>query len=409
MADTYLTGIEIKKVRHLQDISIPLSAEKRKHLILTGKNGSGKTSVLEKLKENLEYIVSKEFQLESESKSMVEFWTKKFNQDGTSDQIKTEKENARKFLSIFQKRFLAWTDGVVAQCDYMILREKYRTGNFIIAYYNATRFSKVEVSNTIEHIELKDRYQIKDTPGTQLVKYMVGLKATQAFALQKKDMKRVEEIEDWFQRFEGILKKIFADPSLTLDFDIENFRFSIIQKNREPFDFNTLSSGYAAVFDIINDLIMRVEKKGDNTEGIVLIDEIETHLHLELQKEILPILVQLYPNIQFIVSTHSPFILSSIDNAVIFDLENKTLVSEGLANLPYEGIVEGYFETDRLSDELRSKFERYKTLVGKTQLSDAEYAEIMELEGALDEIPDFLALEIATEYQRLKLEFENRE
>ena len=89
------------------------------------------------------------------------------------------------------------------------------------------------------------------------------------------------------------------------------------------------------MFDIINDLIMRVEKKGDNTEGIVLIDEIETHLHLELQKEILSLLVQMYPKIQFIVSTHSPFILSSIDNAVIFDLENTTLVSDGLANLPY--------------------------------------------------------------------------
>lgn len=91
---------------------------------------------------------------------------------------------------------------------------------------------------------------------------MVNLKATQAFAAQKKDLKRVEEIENWFQRFEGILKEIFEDQSLTLDFNIEDFQFSIIQQNREPFDFNTLSSGYAAVFDIINDLIMRVEKKG---------------------------------------------------------------------------------------------------------------------------------------------------
>lgn len=74
-------------------------------------------------------------------------------------------------------------------------------------------------------------------------------------------------------------------------------------------------------------------RKADNTEGIVLIDEIETHLHLELQKEILPFLTKLYPNIQFIVSTHSPFILSSVDNAVVFDLENKTLVPNGLANL----------------------------------------------------------------------------
>lgn len=409
MADTFLTGIEIKKVRHLQNISIPLSTEQRKHLILTGKNGSGKTSVLEQLKANLEYFVSNNFELRAQIEKMIQYHKNRLCKEGASDEIKSEKEEAQKSLTYWQNKLLAWTDGVVAQCDYMTLREKYNNGQFIIAYYKATRFSKVEISNTIEHIELKDQYQIKDTPGTKLVKYMVGLKATQAFALQKKDMKRVKEIENWFQRFEGILKRIFEDPSLILDFDIENFRFSIIQKNREPFDFNTLSSGYAAVFDIINDLIMRVEKKGDNTEGIVLIDEIETHLHLELQKEILSLLVQMYPKIQFIVSTHSPFILSSIDNAVIFDLENKTLVSDGLANLPYEGIVEGYFETDRLSDELRNKFERYKSLVSKDQLSDTEYAEIMELEMALDEIPDYLALEFTTEYQRLKLEFENRE
>lgn len=409
MTDTFLTGIEIKKVRHLQNISIPLSTEQRKHLILTGKNGSGKTSVLEAMKENFEYLVSDQFQYHSQIESSIAICIEKSNQEGLSDKIKGSKESAQRNLSVYQNMLLAWTDGVVAQCDYMALRKKYKAGNFIIAYYNATRFSKVETSNTIEHIELKDQYQIKDTPGTKLVKYMVNLKATQAFAAQKKDLKRVEEIENWFQRFEGILKEIFEDQSLTLDFNIENFQFSIIQQNREPFDFNTLSSGYAAVFDIINDLIMRVEKKGDNTEGIVLIDEIETHLHLELQKEILPFLTKLYPNIQFIVSTHSPFILSSVDNAVVFDLENKTLVPNGLANLPYEGIVEGYFETDRLSDELRKKFERYKLLVEKRQLSDEEYAEIMELESALEEIPDYLALEFATEYKRLKLEFKNRE
>ena len=47
MEQTFLTDIKIEKVRHLENISIPLGTEKRKHLILTGKNGSGKTSVLE--------------------------------------------------------------------------------------------------------------------------------------------------------------------------------------------------------------------------------------------------------------------------------------------------------------------------------------------------------------------------
>ena len=46
LEQTFLTELRIEKVRHLQDITIPLSKTERKNLILTGKNGSGKTSVL---------------------------------------------------------------------------------------------------------------------------------------------------------------------------------------------------------------------------------------------------------------------------------------------------------------------------------------------------------------------------
>ena len=112
---------------------------------------------------------------------------------------------------------------------------------------------------------------------------------------------------------------------------------------REPFDFNTLSSGYAAL-DIVVDLIIRMEKQLNRSfdfsiSGIVLIDEIETHLHLELQKNVMKLLTTVFPNIQFIVSSHSPFILNSLDNVVIYDLEKKVFVEHGLADVPYSGIV----------------------------------------------------------------------
>ena len=213
--------------------------------------------------------------------------------------------------------------------------------------------------------------------------------------------------------YKNILKNIFEDENLELKFNDETFQFSICESGREPFDFNTMSSGYAAVFDIINDLIIRMEAQSGlrtqfDMEGIVLVDEIETHLHLQLQKKILPVLTKLFPNIQFVITTHSPFILSSLDNAVIYDLENNTLVKNGLKNLPYEGIVEGYFKADKLSEELREKYERYKALVSKDELSDKEYEEIDKLEYYLDEIPDYLAKELTAEYSRLKLEFSNR-
>ena len=42
----FITGIYIEKLRHLTDIDIPLNSEKKQHLLITGKNGSGKTSLL---------------------------------------------------------------------------------------------------------------------------------------------------------------------------------------------------------------------------------------------------------------------------------------------------------------------------------------------------------------------------
>ena len=53
--DIYITNIHINEVRHLRDVSIMLSYPKRMHLIITGKNGSGKTSLLEAMRDNISY------------------------------------------------------------------------------------------------------------------------------------------------------------------------------------------------------------------------------------------------------------------------------------------------------------------------------------------------------------------
>ena len=414
MEQTFLTDIEIKKVRHLEDISIPLDKNKRKHLILTGKNGSGKTSVLEELVQHFNYILSDQFDSYDEMREDQRFYIDRIEQaEKISDLEKRRKsiQEAKKMLEWIEDKMKNWLEGVVSNfTSYMVLREKYQKGNFIFAYYKAEREFQVEEYKNIEKIEFQDKYSIAENPGTKFTKYLVDVKATQAFT---KNKEKAEKIDKWFQAFEDILRRIFNDKNLQLKFDDETFQFSICETDRDPFDFNTMSSGYSAVFDIINDLIIRMEAKSGlrtefDMEGVVLVDEIETHLHLELQKEILPILTKLFPNIQFVITTHSPFILSSVDNAVIYDLENKTLVKSGLKNLPYEGIVEGYFKADILSEELREKFEKYKDLVSKDELSDEEYEEIDKLEFYLDEIPDYLAKELTSEYSRLKLEFSNR-
>ena len=414
MEQTFLTDIEIRKVRHLENISIPLDKNERKHLILTGKNGSGKTSVLEAVVKYIQSFLGEHGTPLDHVKMMYEHSLNEINKINLlEDSEKNRKKlfDAKNTLVFWERELKSLDSGVVLKnTSNTMLKEKYQNGNFIFAYYKADREFQVEEYKNIEKIEFQDKYSIAENPGIKFTKYLVDLKATQAFT---KDREKSEKIDKWFQGFEDILKKIFEDKNLQLKFDDETFQFSICETDREPFDFNTMSSGYAAVFDIINGLIIRMEAQSGlrtefDMEGIVLVDEIETHLHLELQKEILPILTKIFPNIQFIITTHSPFILSSLDNAVIYDLENKTLVENGLRNLPYEGIVEGYFKVDTLSEELREKFERYKELVFKEELSDKEYEEIDKLEFYLDEIPDYLAKELTSEYSRLKLEFSNR-
>lgn len=407
MERPFISGIRINHVRHLRGIEIPLSGKDNepRHLIITGKNGSGKTSLLDALSKYIDSIAT--------SKNLISFKKNLKNDEillssNLSESKKTETTNRIEYWKNHISQIGNGLELSISPSEDAIFNA-YQNGNFIIAYYKAYRQFIPELSKQIETVELKDNYTVNEEPRNKFVKYLVALKTTEAFARNKNNIEKADSIKHWFTNFESILKKIFDDESLKLEFNEDTFSFSIIEKGREPFDFTTLASGFSAVLDIIVDIIMRMEKKTERSfnfdiPGIVLIDEIETHLHLKLQKEILPLLTLQFPNVQFIVSTHSPFILNSLENVIIYDLENRSLVDEpnGLSDVPYSGIVEGYFQSDEMSEDLQEKFNRYKELAKKEQLIDSDLDEISKLELYLDEIPDFLALDITLEYKTIK-------
>ena len=90
-----------------------------------------------------------------------------------------------------------------------------------------------------------------------------------------------------------------------------------------------LSDGYRNVIKIILDIAARMcilnpylkEKALQETPGIVLIDEIDLSLHPTWQKRIIGILKQLFPKIQFICATHSPFIIQSLEEGELITLD----------------------------------------------------------------------------------------
>lgn len=409
MESIYITHILIESLRHLNDINIPLPNDTKKHLIITGKNGCGKTSLLEAISKYINSAVTdKDFNNYPIDLENNMHWLDK---EKDSQKINSNEEAIKYFIQKINETRHGLN--ISFNLEVPAIYKHFQSGQFILAYYSANRMFKAEEVVNVEKISFNDYYSITEKPSLKFVKYLVDLKVTQALALAKKNTEKADQIEKWFNSFEQLLKTIFEDETLTLVFDEDTFKFSIAMANRKRFDFNTLSSGYAAILDIVVDIIMRMEKYANkkfeyNMPGIVLIDEIETHLHLAMQKNVMSILTTLFPNIQFIVSTHSPFILNSIDEVVIYDLENHTLVKNGLTDIPYNGIVEGYFAVNSLSKELKEKFEKYKQLVQKEHLEIEDFAEIARLQVYLEEIPDYLALDISTEYQALKLAFERR-
>lgn len=357
----YITEIWIEKLLHLSDIRIRLNPEKRTHLLLTGKNGSGKTSVLRAVGESLRMINNAVMKLQV---------------------IFNEKED---------------------------IESLYSNGRFITAFYSTDRKTAITRPQGVEEVILDQSYSVDADPGKVLLKYLVHLKTQQAYARNEEDLVTVQMLDQWFERFVRALRVLFDDDSLELKYDYKSYDFQIIEKGRQPFGFDQLSDGYSAAVRIVADLILRMEQnwlqQGNlssyDVEGIVLIDELETHLHISLQRKILPFLTEFFPGIQFIVSTHSPYILNSIGDCVIYDLENHIRM-EDLSGYSAEGIVEGYFDQDSYSERLLQKVKRYEVLVNMDHPTEMERAERADLQVELRQIPGDLAREAKSAFEEIQ-------
>lgn len=125
-----------------------------------------------------------------------------------------------------------------------------------------------------------------------------------------------------------------------------------------------LSSGELAVLCCFGELLRQADELHSNTnlediQGIVLIDEVDKHLHIKLQKEVLPKLFNLFPNVQFIVSSHSPFLNMGLadeasERTRIFDLDNNGIACEPTNNKLYQEVYEMMInENQRFADKCK--------------------------------------------------------
>lgn len=119
------------------------------------------------------------------------------------------------------------------------------------------------------------------------------------------------------------------------------------------------------------------------TEGLLLIDEAETHLHPKWQKTFISNILSIFPNLQIILTTHSPFIVSSVKNARVYvcksqgdhcTIEDET---EQYANMPVEEILlsPAFGETSPFSKEVEDLMKERKKAIKEGNLAKRKESE----------------------------------
>lgn len=270
----YIKKIHINNLFHLRNIDIPIANEKAPHLIITGKNGSGKTVLLNAIADFLDSI-----------------------KNDTTLGIR----NLGEKLDIFiEHQHIEITEINLDILNATELIYSYQNGDFIMAFYEAARKVKMDEPRNPTKPVLANHAPIRKTSTNQFLNFLSDLKIQEALARNENQINDADEINKWFVDFTGILHQIFQDNDLCLKFNYKDYSFHILSHGKK-FKFTELSDGYAAILDIVVDLILKMQSKNSLTraykkKGIVLIDEVETHLHLEMQKMIMPILTKVFPN-----------------------------------------------------------------------------------------------------------------
>lgn len=152
-------------------------------------------------------------------------------------------------------------------------------------------------------------------------------------------------------------------------------RFSILRK-KDGIELvptlDALSTGQLALFNMFATIIryadtddINLSHRLKNIKGIVVIDEIELHLHTKLQRETLPKLIALFPNIQFIITSHAPLFLLGMkeqfgsDGFDIIDMPSGNKISiEQFSE--FENAYQYFTETERYQKEIKQAIDTKK-------------------------------------------------
>lgn len=345
-----IKSIHLKKVGVFENETIefkPCPAKNKAEIhIFTGTNGSGKSTILQALafteyfRRRQEYLPANTFNERYRNNAFGKTFRKKLNTEllvsyeylnGNLDFGITKDEF---FAPEVKKKYIRHT-GIATDDDVERYNDKYLNSlmtDFAFAY-SGYRFVDHEENINIapkKNLDiLKKSLQFqkeKDDHDISLNQWLANKISQRNSAAYEGDKKNEKKYGHNIEIIKSICEEIIGYP-IDFKFKHEELKVTVVQDEKE-LDFDLLPDGLRSILSWLGDLVMRMDQlvwKDDlpilERSFLLLLDEIEVHLHPYWQMRVLPVIQSRFPNAQIFISTHSPFVVNSVDDAWVYNLD----------------------------------------------------------------------------------------
>ncbi|QQN86671.1 AAA family ATPase [Bacillus toyonensis] len=196
-----------------------------------------------------------------------------------------------------------------------------------VAAYGAVRI----ISKNVRELDFRDSiHDVKNLfPTSNYSHFLVN---PSIWLKSERDIQKVSE---------AILEILPIENFNALEFHKYSNKFYVSFKDNSKMELQELSSGYQTIIALILDIMRTIcstdANKGRYSDGIILIDEIDAHLHPSWKIKIVEQLRIVFPNIQFIATTHDPLCLRGLEKDEIIVIKKENGRRNVLTELPYQG------------------------------------------------------------------------
>lgn len=217
-----------------------------------------------------------------------------------------------------------------------------------------------------------------------------------------------EAVKNAVAKFMGIINES-SEPKIFYEKKSEELTY---RDASGSFPISYLSAGYQSLIWMVFDIAYRMSVLNpdmqievvDKTPGIVLIDEIEVHLHPEWQWKVIEALEKVFPCVQFIATTHSPIVLASAKDRNIIRLESNDEIDYQKSSYaaPIELVLSEYQESSDLPKDIKVKFDKFNEELEDGNIDAAE-KNLLELKKDLDvNNPRIIRAELDLKFERFE-------